>query len=186
MDISNIIVMILAMLAIAYSIVSTIAVVVSQKKEGPERKGPEQEGYEPWQEEGDELEEYAPDKYARTEKPRIVAPPPLPQKLKVKKALPPQKRFTGEKFAFKTKYDTYETHTAIEDRSIEIGLRPIGELVSDAVRLAEAEGALFEREKRVPVRELVQSLPSKKALWIAHEVVSTPLSLRHFPLPWNK
>jgi len=193
MDIANFIMMILALLAVAYSIISTIAIVLGKKPEGGDEGAWPEEDTDAWQDVDDSIEAYP---KASTKK--VSLPPPLPQEIeqqeierirtlpKAKKALPPHERFTGDKFALKTKYDTYETHTAIDDRSLEIGLRPVGELVSEAVRLAETEGAVFKRKKRVPAKEILQALPSKKALVVSLEVLKEPVSLRSFPLPWNK
>lgn len=100
------------------------------------------------------------------------------------KQLPPQERFTGEKFAFETKMDDYTQKTAIDDRHLTIGLRPGSELISDAVRLGE--GKVVSTQKRAPIRDLIDSLPSKKLLWISHEVIDKPVCMRSCAFPWNR
>ena len=117
-----------------------------------------------------------------------VAMPPLPnsQPIARSRELPPQEKFRGEKFAFKTKMDEFRQKSSVEDRSLQIGLRSGDELVSEAVRLDEPESSIIEHKRPARLDAIVNVAKSKKMLWVAHEIVSPPVALRPFPLPWNK
>lgn len=162
--------MLIAIGAFLYSVVNAILMVLypDRFKRGPSEIGAQEE--EPEDEEEEPIVVQA--------KRELPPPPPIPE-VKRSRELPPQERFRKEKFAFETKMDGYRQKTAIEDRSLHIDLRAPEELISDAVRLGEVS-TVIQHEKPAKMDTVVRSLSSKKMLWIAHEIVSAPLALRHY------
>ncbi len=192
MDIADVIAMLIAIAAIGYSIVSTVLAILNpdryKKRPEPvdEEENEEEDEFEEFEEDDDDEEDEVKPRAAPVPPP----PPPAPVKSVVHKELPPQERFTGHKFDFDTNMDHFRQKTTIEGRALTIGLRAPDELVSDAVRLApkstEPGLQVESTKKQAPIRLLLNALPSKKLLWIAHEVIDKPLAFRTKPFPWDR
>lgn len=90
-----------------------------------------------------------------------------------------------ENFEFHAKLDDYTQTTAIDDRHLEIHLRPGSELCSDAFRLAQSEGSVMVRPAKPTIQQLIKSLPQEKLLFLSYEVFHVPVSKRSSPFPWN-
>lgn len=88
-------------------------------------------------------------------------------------------------FDFHSKLDDYTQKTSIDDRALEIHLRPGSELGSDAFRLAQSEGAVIKRPTKASIKQLIKSLPEEQLLFLSYEVFHVPVSKRSSPFPWN-
>lgn len=159
MSLDDIVSLIIAVVAIVYSLLSMSKL-----------KRPILDSFE---DEDEEEEEVRPPRPVQAPKPVAKsAPPTAPQSVE-------------KKFVFRSQLDEFSQHTAIEDRHLEIHLRPSSELVSDAFRLEATEGAVVQKAKKPTVHELIKSLPQEKLLFISYEVFHVPVSRRPSPFPWN-
>lgn len=115
-------------------------------------------------------------------KPKVTTPPLPPPAPKIQKA---QKQEVVGEFSFHTNLDDYTQKSAIEDRELEIHLRPGIELGSEAFRLAQTEGAVMKRPTKPSIKQLIKSLPEEQLLFLSYEVFHVPVSKRSSPFPWN-
>lgn len=115
-------------------------------------------------------------------KPKAYTPPLPPPAPKIDKA---QKQEAIGEFSFHSKLDDYTQKTSIEDRELEIHLRPASDLCSDAFRLAQSEGAVMKRPVKPSIKQLIKSLPEEQLLFLSYEVFHVPVSKRSSPFPWN-
>ena len=90
-----------------------------------------------------------------------------------------------KEFSFHSQLEDFKQHTSIDDRHIEINLRPGTELTSAAFRLAQSEGSVMVRPSKPTIQALIKSLPSEKLLFLSYEVFHVPVSKRPSPFPWN-
>ncbi len=98
-------------------------------------------------------------------------PPPLPHAQN-------EWRRPEEKFVFHTAIEDFKQKTAIEERKLDVRLRTGDELIrQDLVALA-ATSVVTTKPKRLRLADLLQRLPSKKAMIIASELVQPPLGFR--------
>jgi hypothetical protein len=195
MDIANILALLIALFAVGVSIISTIGSLMKSRKESPRsssRSSRNSQRDDDFDDEEDDEEEFEEEELTEFEerqmrKPAATPPPPPPRFSPVARGreLPPEKKFATEKFTFHAKLDDFTSQTAIEGRTIAIGLHTPDEIISDALRLAETEGTLYKTKKSIPVRDVLKKLPNKKLLWISHEIVSGPVS-RRAPFPWDR
>jgi hypothetical protein len=166
-NIADILATIIAVAAILYSVVSTIMVILNPDKYKP---APPQDD----EMQGDEMQEEVVPFEPPVEV--VAAPPPQPEQ-------PPEVRFRPDRFRFETKMDRFRQKTAIEERSLESGLRrDPNELVSDAVRLSETPVGVIRHTKPPGLNDF----GSKKLMWISHEIFSKPVSERSSPFPWDR
>ena len=83
-----------------------------------------------------------------------------------------------EKFVFHTAIEDFKQKTAIEERKLDVRLRTGDELIrQDLVALAATSG-VTAKPKKLRLADLLQRLPPKKAMIIASELVQPPLGFR--------
>lgn len=115
--------------------------------------------------------------------PQAIKSPPPPRPLAdTEKSY--NQRPVGD-FDFHSKLDDFTQTTSIDDRALEIGIRPGSELGSDAFRLAQTEGAVMKRPSKASIKQLIKSLPEEQLLFLSYEVFHVPVSKRPSPFPWN-
>ncbi len=159
MEIADIVGIVIAFIAVVYSFVSSLMQALSRRQKESEEK------------------------MARDNKPKSKQrrQPPVPPALVThKEKRVPLRAQTGadERFVFHSTLDEFQAKSAIEDRKLPNHLRPIGELVSEDLRIQQSEGSLYTRQKKAPIHRLIRSLPSKKALVVSYEVFNTPIAFR--------
>lgn len=156
-DIGELIGMVIAFLVVAYTLISSVLEVMYGKKR-PQK--PVEEIYKEIFQEEEEEEE------PEEELPVVKAPLPPP--------VPKAEKFREPSFEFHSKLDAFKTHSAIEDRALDVKLHTGEDLLSDKFK-----GVMqVKRAAESPAAQFLKSLPSKKALIIAAEIVNPPLSLR--------
>ncbi len=162
MNLDDIISLFVIVVAIIYTLISVFKTITGLKKEEKDYLD----------EDEDEDEEY------EVKKPKAKA-----------KSLPPeapkQQPSSPKSAVFRSKLDDYTTRTSIDDQHLDIHLRSPNDLVSDAFRVAESEGAVVKRAKKASIHDLIKALPSKKLIFLSYEVFSQPVSRRKTPFPWN-
>ena len=175
-DASQIIGMIIALVAVLYTVITTAREIFSHKKVDQRKKQSAQEFLKEYlgtmkQEDEDDEEEEDESEYAH---PQPLPPPPPPLEIKG----PTPWRRPEEKFKFQTKLDNFRPKTAIEVRNLHISsVRPGDELVNAS--LSELQGGSLESHKKEKgVHRLFAHLTPKKMLIVAHELIKPPVGMR--------
>lgn len=84
-----------------------------------------------------------------------------------------------EKFVFHTNIEDRRSKTVIEDRKLDVRLRSGEELVNPTLKaLATTDAVAGIKKVESPIRKLIQKFPSKQSMIIATEIISPPVGLR--------
>jgi hypothetical protein len=186
-DISQIIGMVIALIAVFYTVGSSIYDLFFRKKPKVEQKEEQEEPLEDWlstlERREEEERERAAQEREEEEKLEEEHEYELKKEIDAKLAASqqPQKSWVKpeEKFVFHTKIEDYRPKTAIEERNFEVKLRTGDELVSKSLTaLAATNVVTGQKKKKSSIQDLVRALPSKQALIIATEIIRPPVGMR--------
>ncbi|HXF28977.1 MAG TPA: hypothetical protein VN457_03940 [Chlamydiales bacterium] len=201
-DIGELVGMVVAFIAVIYTIVVTLADLFRQRKQMPQKNPPPQNPpplphheKKKWieekekelleelfgKQEAEEEEELEEDEYIDevkrpVSKPALVAVASLPP-------VPPSSRGwprVEEKFDFHSviEGEGYRKKSAIEDRELQVKLRSGDDLVSADLKVW-GDGKAQKTQKHVaPIVQMMKQMPDKKLLIICTEIINPPLSLR--------
>ena len=188
--------MIIALIAVAYSLIATIRDIFNPKKKQTQRPQPDyyspkspQEVVEDYlrqiekrEEEDNEYEEIEQEeKQLHLRKPPQVPPLPVPNIKATKAAILTSLK---ESMDFRSPLEGFKQKSAIDDRKLQISLHAADDVISEKFKDIE-EGVLFRRPKNVPIKNALQKMHSKKMLVIAYEVLSPPVGMRTQKTPWT-
>jgi len=169
-DIGELIGMVIAFLAVAYTLVTSILETIHGKR--PQQK-PIEDIYEDVFKREEEV-------FDEDEEEELVEQRESPKPTVLQTPAQPIRRHEIGAFEFHSALDTFKTRTAIDDRKIEVKLHSGEDLISDQFKGPIVSNAAQES----PVKALLKALPSKKALILSAEIINPPLSLRN-RAPWQ-
>lgn len=177
-DISQIIGMIIALVAVLYAFGSGIYDIFVRKK----RKTPDWPGTLEEQEEDDDEEELRREGEERLRKREEEEHEDLLEREEEVRFEERRKHAKSwvkpeEKYVFHSRIEDLHPATSIDERKLDIRLRTGDDLVNK--RLTDLAGSPYEKKKkRSPIHDLATSLDSKKKLIIASEIIRPPVGLR--------
>ena len=168
METGDIISILFAIFGVAYILVTTLSELNREKKRGKQQR----------REQGEE--ESVTQALPAPKLPR-QRPPSLSKEQKQTGLR--SMRGVDKKFEFRSNLEEFHQKTNIDERALQIHLRPSDELVSEDLRIQRSEGTVYNTKKKSRIQAEIASLPSRSILIISHELIRGPVAFRSTIFP---
>ena len=187
--------MVIAILAIVYTIAVNVFELFRKKKEPPPSLPPissnrDRDSEDPLQdffeslkkiEQQEEEEEELEEETIEEEVPSLMTTSTKQQEIGTHER-PGNWRTPEEKFILRSTIEDLQQQTKIEGRALQIGLHRPEDLVSNAITkpvTAAPKLQSMKKGKKSPIQDFLRQLPNKKALIIASEIIRPPVGFRN-------